>query len=37
MGLFVLQAEGKAAECSVGVGRGREGGKKGREKKAIVL
>lgn len=28
MGLFVLHAEGKAAECSVGVGRGREGGER---------
>lgn len=28
MVLFVLHAEGKAAECSVGVGRGREGGER---------
>lgn len=28
MGLFVLHAEGKAAECSGGVGRGREGGER---------
>lgn len=38
MGLFVLQAEGKAAECSVGVGRGREGRKRvwGRVKEEIA-
>lgn len=28
MGLFVLHAEGKAAECSVGVGRGGEDGER---------
>lgn len=28
MGLFVLHAEGKAAECFVGVGRGRESGER---------
>lgn len=38
MGLFVLHAEGKAAECSVGVGGGREGGERlwGRVKVEIV-
>lgn len=28
MGPFVLHAKGKSAECSAGVGRGREGGER---------